>query len=608
MLSRFASLAVTTALVLQPIIAAQQPAASADNVQPSTIRSTTRLVQVSVVALDNHGNPITGLTKGDFTLSDQGTPQTIAVFSAETPASSTPSHPLPTNIFTNRYELKGQDPGAVTVILFDALNSSAEDQSYARKQILKFLQTLKPQDHVAIYALTTKLLILHDFTQDSGALVDAVRKFSPQEIAAFDASTQGFIDLVGISGDPDWAASPNNFQANLNNANGAIADQNLVNRVISTASALEAIANHVAVIPGRKSLVWVSGGFPLQIGLGTLGQGARQSISFDSSTPPSNATTVSKGPNGGGVNMQEDTNQPPTGSRSPIENTADINRAARALNRANMSIYPVDVHGVELNTGMSVDTQTLTTDMASTGFFDRQNRLDSFKALADRTGGVAFYGNNDIGAGIHRAFEDGRYAYTIGFYPDHNTWNGKFREIKLQLKTPGSQLRYRKGYFAVQESVESVAAIKTDLQLAAISPLESTNIGIVVTGNSVSAPEDRKLELRVALDPRQFLLQNSGGYHKGALDMMFIQNSPTGEVLAAESQHFDIKFTDKQYSDLTASGIVLLRHLTVAPQATELRIVVRDAGSSALGSVAIPVKTFFSATAPTTNPPPTTPS
>ena len=602
MLSRCVSLAITYMLVLQPAFAAQQPPAPADTAPPSTIRSTTRLVEVSVIALDKQGNPITGLTKEDFTLSDQGAPQTIAVFSAEKPVSSAPSHPLPTNIFTNRYELKGQDPGAVTVILFDALNSSAEDQSYARKQILKFLQTLQPQDHVAIYALTTKLLILHDFTQDSAALVEAVRRFSPKEIAAFDASTQGFIDLVGISGDPDWAASPNNFQANLNNANGAISDQNMINRVISTASALEAIADHVAVIPGRKSLVWVSGGFPLQVGLGTLSQGARQSISFDSETPSSDATTVSKGPNGGAVNMQEDTNQTPTGSRSPIENTPDINRAARALNRANMSIYPVDVHGVELNSGMSVDTKTLNTNMASTGFFDRQNRLDSFKALADRTGGVAFYSNNDIGAGIHRAFEDGRYAYTIGFYPDHNTWNGKFRDIKLQVKTPGAQLRYRKGYFAVQESVDSPAAVKTDLQSAAVSPLESTNLGIVITGNTVANSVDRKLEMRIALDPKQFLLQVSGGYHKGALDMMFIQNSLTGEVLAAESQHFDINFTEKQYSDLTASGIVLLRHLTVAPHAAEIRIIVRDAGSSALGSVAIPVKSLYPNDPPATVP------
>ena len=49
-------------------------------------------------------------------------------------------------------------------------------------------ESLKPQDHVAVYGLTTQLLILHDFTRDSADLVAAANKFSPKELAAFDAS------------------------------------------------------------------------------------------------------------------------------------------------------------------------------------------------------------------------------------------------------------------------------------------------------------------------------------------------------------------------------------------------------------------------------------
>ena len=49
------------------------------------IRSTTRLVQVSVVVTDKKGEPVTGLGKQYFVVSDQGKPQQIAFFSAETP-------------------------------------------------------------------------------------------------------------------------------------------------------------------------------------------------------------------------------------------------------------------------------------------------------------------------------------------------------------------------------------------------------------------------------------------------------------------------------------------------------------------------------------------
>ncbi len=550
---RLISLTLALLLTLAPAISAQQSPASPD--QSATIRSTTRLVQVSVVALDNHGNPITGLTKDNFTVTDEGRPQKISVFSAETPTPNAPVQPLPSNVFTNRFDLKGQDPGAVTIILFDALNTSSPDQSYARKQVLKFLQTLPPQDHVALYALTTRLYRLHDFTRDSAALVNAVNHFTVEQTAAFEASTTAFIDLVSITGDPDWAGGgPGNFQASLNNANGIIADQALLNRAVSTASAIEAIANHVAVVPGRKSLVWVSGGFPLQIGLDHLGRADRISQSV----------------------------------------TPDVQRAIRALNHANVSIYPVDVHGVEVSSGIDPAQRGPGSGSGvDSSFFDRQNRLDTYRDLADRTGGVAFYGKNDISAGIRRAFDDGRYAYTIGFYPDHDTWDGKFREIKINSTAPNAQLRYRKGYFAVPERTDTADEVKLDLEQAAVSPLNSTSLGIVVVGKPAGALDDRNLELRMSLDPKQFLLHDAAGHHTGALDMMFMQNAPNGEVLAAEKQHFEVNFDDQQYTYLSGVGIVLLRHIKVAPQATQIRVIVRDAASGSLGSVSMPVKAFY---------------
>ncbi len=50
----------------------------------------------------------------------------------------------------------------MTVVLFDALNTAPQDQSFVRKEVIHFLQSLKPQDHVAVYGLTQQLFILHD--------------------------------------------------------------------------------------------------------------------------------------------------------------------------------------------------------------------------------------------------------------------------------------------------------------------------------------------------------------------------------------------------------------------------------------------------------------
>jgi hypothetical protein len=50
--------------------------------------------------------------------------------------------------------------------------------------------------------------------------------------------------------------------------------------------------------------------------------------------------------------------------------------------------------------------------------------LDTMKILAERTGGKAFYGTNDLSDAIRRAIDDSRVTYTLGFYPaDADTLN-----------------------------------------------------------------------------------------------------------------------------------------------------------------------------------------
>jgi VWFA-related protein len=546
----------------QPAIV-DQPTIAPDTQQqqkPATIRSTTRLVQVSVVVTDKQGNPVTGLRKEDFSVLDESNPQEIAFFSAESPAPVAPSQPLPKDVFTNRYDLKGQDPGAVTVVLFDSLNTSPEDQGYVRQQVIKFLRTLKPQDHVAVYALTTQLLLLHEFTQDSSALANAASQFTPKELAAYDSSHPPVFHVAALDNDVMFKK----FEDAVNQTSARIADQAKANRAETTAEALTAIANHVATIPGRKNLVWVSGSFPLQILVESIGAPDRATQSLD----------------------------------------AYATQAARALNRVDMSLYPVDAQGVTTSPNMKPEQQDKIdcidceneAPKPSPAMFSRQNDRDSERLLADATGGQAFYGSNDIALAMRRAFDDRRYAYTIGFYPNNAKWNGKFRRIKVHTKIEGVKLRYRTGYYAEAEGTnrEEVNA-KAALQQAAMSPLDATSLGMIVTGKPAGAAEERKVELHVGLDPKQLFLQGTENHRKGAVSLYFVQRDAKGVTIAAENQRVGVDLEDKQYDYLATAGLVLVRHLTIVPQATELRVFVRDTGSEALGSVTIPVAELLDA-------------
>jgi VWFA-related protein len=518
--------------------------------QAPVIRATTRLVQISVVVQDKKGNPVTGLTQEDFSILDQGKPQKIAFFSSVVPLPNSPPQSLPPNVFTNRFDLKGQEPGAVSVVLFDALNTSTQDQSFVRQQILRVLQTLKPHDHVALYALTNNLIIMHDFTEDASALVDAARHFTAHEIASFDKSNPDTFHVPELASDPSWAQ----FEAAVNAAQARIAEQATLDRAETTAAAFQAIADHVATIPGRKTLVWISGGIPRE-----FGQFGHYDLGSSDSSP------VAK----------------------------KVKHAIDALNGVNMAIYAIDAHGVALEPGMSPQSRGGLDSQFHAILPSEQNMRETFTMLADTTGGRAYFGNNDVGQLVKRALDDGRDAYTVGYYPDHGTWDGRFREIKVKVKPEGVQLRYRKGYYAFASQPEDDKTVKADLNDAAISPLDSTTLGMIVSGKTVGEISARKIELHVGLDPKQMLFENTQDKRKGSVDLFFVQRDASGKMLAAEKQHVELNFPEKQYEYLSRTAMVLDRHLTAEPQASEIRIVVRDAGSGALGSVTVPVNSIL---------------
>jgi len=564
--------------------------AATEKQQPAPIRSTTRLVQVSVVVTDKKGQPVTGLKKEDFEVFDEGAQQQLAFFTAATPAPVEAPAKLPPYVFTNRFDLKGQDPGAVTIILFDAENTATEDQTYVRKQVMELLRSLKSQDHVAVYALTSQLLILHDFTQDNSALVEAVNKFAPKEQTAFDGSLATKLSLPNPSTVTRWQTLEDTLEA----PNRMMGNVYLKVRMETTTLALRAIATHVSAVPGRKNLLWVSGGFPIRTPLPNIGRPSGVELATNAPTDQ---------PMGG---CNDITNQLPCVDEETRTFDDEVRRAIKELNKANVVMYPVDAHGLVTDStfsvggaggsltpagrGMSNPPQTTATMSAE------QDARDTSRMLADQTGGVAFYGNNDIRDALKRAFEDGRYAYTIGFYPNHNTWDGKYRKIKVQTKVEGAKLRYRTGYFAGAQPVNSDDSKENAaLQEAAFSPLDATSLGLIVSGKLFGAPAERNFEFDVSLDPKQLLLQNIDNHENGGVVLHFVQRDAKGVTVAAESKKIGLNLEEKQYEYLAKAGMVLRRHLTIAQNAAEIRVLVRDTNSEALGSVTIPVPALLQA-------------
>ena len=248
---------------------------------PGVVQVTTHLVQVNVIVRDRHGQPVPDLTQDDFTITDEGEPQRISAFLVEQSHKPAAIPPVPPDFFTNIPERQAGGSPAVTVILLDGLNTQWEDQVRARQQVIKFLQQLQPGDRVGLYTLGTRLVMLHDFSSDSAALLQALAHHlgrAGNEVESSQADDTNnppeWVDTVGdLSTDIPSQAVASAIQQWLIDATNVEAKYYMDQRVKMTVDALVAIAEHLRGVPGRKNLIWVSSAFPLLRGMDRLMQG-----------------------------------------------------------------------------------------------------------------------------------------------------------------------------------------------------------------------------------------------------------------------------------------------------------------------------------------------
>ncbi len=546
-------LAVISAVLLMAPAFAQ----GSDSQEPPLIlRVSTRLVVVNVIAKDSKGRPVTDLAKDDFILLEEGREQKVDVFSIEAnlPGPGTAGS-LPPNTFSNRLDGGSQNPRSVTVILLDSLNTPIEDQLYSKRHVIKFLQQLRAEDRVALYVLGSRLGVLHDFTSDARPLLSGLDRYKSRLVPGVSASLEKS-DVVGEQLD-GW------FQGTRFGPSFYFT----TDRVITTLHALTAVASHLSRFPGRKNLVWVTAGFPFSVDLEEL--------------PPLGR------PGRGRV--------APfylSGNVSRVEQTfgAEIELAARALGNANVAVYPVDSRGLmgpfEIDPRLSPADRT---DFRRLGprFGIASDPFDTAWSLATLTGGRAFHNTNDIQGAIRHAIDDSRLTYVLGYYSPQKDWDGRFRKITVKVRRAGVRLRHRRGYFAEKEPVLTPDRRQAVLIDAAISPLDATSLRLTVRVEPANGTSSLKLAMQI--DPHDLTLNPEGERWSGLVDVLLAQKGSEGVVLKAEKSSLDLRVDRESYERIIREGVTLTKMQEITPEAAELRVVVRDVASGALGSVAIPL-------------------
>jgi VWFA-related protein len=561
-------------------IAEPQQAADA-SVPAPTFRATTRLVLVDVVVTDKQGKTVTGLKPEDFTVQENGKAQKVSVFVP--PAQNLPPAPaaLPPGIYSNRPQYRSPG-GPITVLLLDATNTQFKDQAYARLQMLKFVrEKYKPGQHMAVMTLTDSLHLLQDFTTEPQILYNALEHFLPVQqrlassvqattgpigagtptpnsaVAAMDASTAPAhtVDLgtAGPRGGTGAAVISAVLAGAVQDFMGAQTAYNLERRTDITFEAMDALARALGGLPGRKNVIWVTGDLPFTLN-------------------PENRTMTQP-------QLEENL---PSQNRRVWEHSAgnyaatargsyadQIRDAGARLTAAQIAIYPIDARG------LSIDLD--------------QDAQQVMREMARDTGGRAYVNQNEIGYGVERAMEDTSATYTLGYYTDNKKWDGKYRNIKVKLERPGTELQYRRGYFAVDPGQGKGYSANNEVAAALTGAVPATQVAFSARVVSAAGAKG-KIGVDFLVDASTVSTEEVSGEKKINVVFYTTAFSGNGKMVASQSEKVDRTFDANTYQQLMQHGILLHMDLALPPDATQLRLAVQDSRTGLVGSLNAPLK------------------
>ena len=503
--------------VFTPIVTyAQQPGETPSSAGV-TIRAESRLVLVDVVVTDKKGSYVEDLTQNDFRVWQDDQEQKIASFSFGQSSSSPDAQ--------KRH----------LVLFFDDELMSASDQTNARAAAVKFLDAnSRPGTYVAIIDYAGTMRVAQNFTDDTDRLkkvASAPKMLSSQsENAALGAPVFSSYD--------------------------AYSNRNVL-------MALRSIAKSLATVPGRKSLIWLTTGFPL--------------------TP----------------DLQS-------------EMTALID----ACNRANVAVYPVDVRGVgdavsmgrlektapdftgaqltsfspandedesaagqprlvyvAQKTGGGTATKTTGTHVATPppAWSSTQNPImrpqsqsraivpqlppstltnqQVLYAVATGTGGFVISNSNDLASGLQKIGKEQSEYYLLGYVPP-DTQIGSCHTIQVKVGRSGTQVRARSG-FCVTKPIDLLAGkpISKQLEEHALGNQPGTIGGTVAAPFFYTSPETARVNLAMEIPANEIQFEKTKGKYHAVVNVLGMAIKPDGTTAARFSDTVEIDLEKSQYDD-----------------------------------------------------------
>jgi VWFA-related protein len=500
----------------------------------ATFTSSTHLVVETVTVKDKKGNSITGLTAKDFSVTEDGKPQTVAFVEFQTLPEAADGEPEPYTTPAlavprlTRTEIAPARPGDVRyrdrrllALYFDLSAMPVPDQFRALTAAQRFVRTqMTAADLVAILAYSGGAVeVLEDFTADRARILSTLQTM----IVGEDQDA-----VAALEDDRGAAFGQNDAEFNLFNTDRQLA-------------ALQTAARMLGTLNEKKSLIYFASGLRLR----------------------------------------------------GVDNQAQLAATINAAVRAGVSFWPIDARGLVAQAPLGDATRGSPGGLAmytgaaamsvSTNF---QRSQDTLYALAADTGGKALLDQNDLTRGIVQAQRAVSSYYLLGYYTTNQALDGKFRRIRISLANGlAADLDYRQGYFAGKEFSKFTAAdrerqLEEALMLG--DPLTELTIALELNYFQLNRAE-YFVPVAVKIPGSELARAKRGGAERTVID--FIGEIKEGRMTVTNLRDkVDIKLSDQTAAELSRRPVAYDTGFTLLPGEYTLKFLARDSVTGRIGT------------------------
>lgn len=406
-------------------------------------------VLVPVVVADKHGHSVTGLAAGDFEVFEDGEPQRLTAFSTENDLTATTlkaGSPLPA---PSSAMIPQGAARRTYIICLDTLNSSFTNLAGVTSALQKLFKREEGSDSkYALVALGRQPMVIRNLTRDPNDILTALESKQltkeiglgengnlAQQETELNLKLQEYCERCPCAGvaAPDGGGSGSSevCEGKRNGlevwAGRASEERSLFAR--NFLGDMKDLVNNLAGQPGKRILILISDGFTLRPGRDLF---VLLGLYFQ---------------------MPSEELQNPGDSLKPA-----IDDLVRLASARDVIFYTLDSRGLYASAAGALDASqdlqygrvgpVLLPMMEQQKNIQAHENQDAMTELAVETGGIFYHNSNDLLKGLRQAFADGREYYLLAYASSHKTPDGKFREIRVEVKRKDVTVRAKHGYWA----------------------------------------------------------------------------------------------------------------------------------------------------------------